>query len=71
MTNITKKREVKRNDLVYHGLSYEIIGGAYQVMNKIGSGNPETVYEKAMAIKFSKGDIVFKRLVNIGIRKYL
>jgi len=63
MTGTTIKKEIKRTDLVYPELSYEIIGCAYEVMNKLGSGHPEKVYQKALAIEFSNKKIAFKEQV--------
>ena len=63
MTGTTIKKEVKRNDLVYPELSYEIIGCAYEVINTLGGGHPEKVYQKALAIEFSNKKIAFKEQV--------
>lgn len=55
-----KRKEVKRDDLIYPDLSYDIIGCAYEVMNKLGGGHPEKVYQKGLAIEFSNKKFSFK-----------
>jgi GxxExxY protein len=44
--------QLKRSDLVYPELSFEIVGCAYSVFNELGGGLKESVYQKAMAINF-------------------
>jgi GxxExxY protein len=41
---------LKREDLVYADLCYEIVGCAYDVYNSLGAGLKESTYQKAMAI---------------------
>lgn len=41
---------LKREDLVYADLCYEIVGCAYDVYNSLGTGLKESTYQKAMAI---------------------
>ena len=41
---------VKRNDLVYPELSYEIVGCAYEVWDELGPGHSEKIYQKSLAI---------------------
>lgn len=45
---------LKRDDLIYPELSYEIIGCAYQVLNKLGPGHSEKAYQKGLSIEFGK-----------------
>ena len=47
-------RVLKRNDLLYPELSYEIIGCAYEVFNELGSGHPEKYYQRALAIAYKQ-----------------
>lgn len=41
---------LKREDLIYPDLCYEIVGCAYDVYNSLGTGLKESTYSKAMAI---------------------
>ena len=54
------KKELNRNDLVYPELSYEIIGCAYEVCNKLGGGLHEKYYQKGMAVEFELKGWKFK-----------
>ena len=47
-----KQPEVRRKDLLYPELSYEIVGCAYEVFKELGYGHPEKIYQQAMAIMF-------------------
>lgn len=47
-------RVLKRNDLLYPELSYEIIGCAYEVFNELGSGYPEKYYQRALSIAYKQ-----------------
>lgn len=51
---------IKRDDLLYPELSYELIGCAFDVHSQLGGGHPEAVYQKAFAIALRKRDIAFK-----------
>ncbi len=42
--------KVKRKDLIYPELSYQILGCAFAVFNEIGPGQLENVYHKALMI---------------------
>ncbi len=63
----TQVQKLRREDLLYPGLSYEIIGSAFDVYNAIGSGHKERVYEKALAESFSSKKIHFKEQLSVGI----
>lgn len=52
--------ELKRQDLLYPELSYQIIGCAYDVFNEIGGGHHEKHYQRAMAMLFNERKINFK-----------
>jgi GxxExxY protein len=41
---------IRREDLIYADLCYEIVGCAYDVYNSLGTGLKESTYGKAMAI---------------------
>jgi len=47
-----KKAELKREDLVYPELSYQIIGVLFDVYNKLGYGLSEKVYQQAVGSAF-------------------
>ena len=41
--------ELKRNDLIYPELSYQIIGALFEVYKNLGSGYHEKYYQRAIA----------------------
>jgi len=45
-------RVLKRGDLVYPELSYDIVGCAYDVYNEIGPRHLEKYYQNALALAF-------------------
>jgi len=49
--------------VVYKGLSYEIVGAAFEVFKELGYGFKEKYYEEAIAKEFLKREIKFKRQV--------
>ncbi len=53
------KALLKRDDLLYPELSYKIMGCALSVYNQLGSGHLEKVYQKALAIAFTKAGLKF------------
>ena len=52
--------EVKKKDLLYPELSYEIIGCAFEVFNELGSGHSEKYYQKALSICFRQAPLNFQ-----------
>jgi GxxExxY protein len=46
------------NNLIHSDLTEKIIGCAYDVYNKLGSGFLEKVYENALAVKLKKSGIL-------------
>ncbi len=50
--------ELKRKDLIYPELSYQIINCAYKVHNTLGGGLAEKDYQKALAIEFANQQIL-------------
>jgi GxxExxY protein len=48
---------LKRKDIIEPELSYKIIGCAFEVLNTIGPGHLEKVYQKAMAETFRKAGL--------------
>lgn len=59
--------ELKRNDLVYPELSYQIVGILFDVYNQLGPGHKEKYYQDAIVIAFNNHDIKFEREVYILI----
>ena len=42
--------DLKRDDLLYPELSFQIVGCAFEVHNELGFGFKETIYQKALAL---------------------
>lgn len=57
------KPVLKRSDLVYPELSYEIVGCAYEVFDQLGSGHSEKTYQKAFAVALKSKSVPFKEQV--------
>ncbi|MCX6274932.1 MAG: GxxExxY protein [Bacteroidetes bacterium] len=51
--------KVLRSDLIYPELSYQIVGCAFDVFNKLGPGHSEKVYQQAMAEAMRIKGIIF------------
>lgn len=62
------KAIVKRNDLVYPELSYEIVGCAYEVFDELGPGHAEKVYQKAFSVSLKNKNYVFKEQVYYSLK---
>ncbi len=57
------KTLLKRKDILFPKLSYEVVGSAFDVYNEIGPGHLEKHYQGALAISFrSKGFNVKEQL---------
>lgn len=50
---------VRRNDLLYPELSYEINGALFDVFRQLGGGHPEKYYQRAVALALTKRNIAF------------
>jgi GxxExxY protein len=50
-----------REDIIYKDEVYEIIGTAFEVLNNLGCGFLEAVYQEAMEIEFRNKNIPFER----------
>jgi len=59
---------VRRNDLVYPELSYEIVGCAYEVWDELGSGHLEKIYQKSLAIVLRTKNIKFQEQVYYSLK---
>lgn len=58
---------LKRNDLIYPELSYEIIGSLFNVYKEIGSGHRENYYQRAIAVELKNKKIKFNEQVFIPL----
>jgi GxxExxY protein len=61
------KTKLKRNDLVYPALSYQIIGILFDVFNTLGFGYQEKHYQKALSIALKKAGLCFKEQIHIPL----
>jgi GxxExxY protein len=57
------KPTVNKKDLLFPDLSYQIVGCAYDVFNKLGPGHSEKIYQNALAEAFRHASIKFKEQV--------
>ena len=67
----TGKRRIiknKRGKLLYGDLTEEIIGLCFKVHNQYGSGQKESVYQKALEEKLSISNLPFTREESIKIK---
>jgi len=61
VTVIRTKQELKRKDLVYPELCYQIIGILFAVWTEMGFGHKEKIYQNAIEQGFIQSDIKFRR----------
>ena len=57
LKQIDMKAEVKKQDLLFPELSYQIVGCAFEVFKEIGPGHLEKIYQKALAKAFQRKNI--------------
>src|SRR4030042_2691293 len=62
------KNNLKRDDLIYPELSYEIVGILFEVYNELGCGYQEKYYQKAIAELLKKRNLSFKEQVFTPIK---
>lgn len=62
------KPTVRKPDLLYPEISYNIIGCAFDVYNTLGSGYHERYYQKALIEAFTKWGIVFLTEISFPLR---
>ncbi|MBL7890413.1 MAG: GxxExxY protein [Bacteroidia bacterium] len=55
--------KVKRDDLLFPDLSFQIVGCAFEVFNELGPGHSEKNYQNALAYIFKLRNIQFKEQV--------
>ena len=58
---------LRRKDLIYPKLSYEIVGILFDVYNELGPGHREKYYKQAIAIALENNKIEFEREVCIAV----
>lgn len=60
--------DLKRNDLLYSELSFQIVGCAFEVHNELGFGFKESIYQKALALAFKEKKLSFTEQVLYQIK---
>jgi len=61
-------REIRRSDLLYPELSFQIIGCAFEVHNQLGFGFKEEIYQKALSLSFKEKGLSYKEQAKFEIR---
>jgi len=54
---------LKRNDLVYPDLCYQIVGILFEIYKQLGNGYQEKYYQKILALEFKKCGLSYKEQV--------
>jgi GxxExxY protein len=62
------KPNLKRNDLVYPELSYEIVGCVYDVWDGLGPGHLEKVYQKALGIALASRKLSYREQIQYPLK---
>lgn len=62
------KPQVRRDDLVFPELSYQIVGCAYEVFDELGPGHLEKVYQRAFAISLTRKEIKYSEQVCYSLK---
>ncbi|MEK9150725.1 MAG: GxxExxY protein [Patescibacteria group bacterium] len=60
--------KLRRKDLIYPELSYQIIGILFEVFKQLGSGYQEKYYQRAIALEFKKCGLKFQEQVLLPLR---
>jgi GxxExxY protein len=60
--------ELKRSDLIYPRLSFDIVGCAFEVQNELGFGFKESIFQKALSLAFKEKGLSFKEQVQFEIK---
>jgi GxxExxY protein len=63
-----KQPEVRKKNLLYLELSYQIVGCAFEVFKALGYGHLEKIYQKAMSVLFQERSIEHKEQVYIPFK---
>jgi len=53
--------KVRKDNLIYPELSYQIVGVLYEVFNELGYGHKEKIYERAVAEGFKDVELEYKQ----------
>lgn len=61
------KTEIKRKDLIYPELCYQIMGILFSVWKEVGAGHKENFYQKAVATDFRDKKLLFKEQLPVKI----
>lgn len=64
----THKQELKRKDLVYPELCYQIMGILFEVWTEMGFGHKEKIYQNAIEHAFAQSNIKFRRELPVKIQ---
>lgn len=64
---MTTKPILKRKDLIYPELSYQIVGILFEIFKQLGSGYQEKYYQKAIAIELKRCGLKYKEQVSISL----
>lgn len=59
--------QLKRKDLVYPELSYQIVGALFEVHNDIGPGHHEKYYQRALAKALKECKLPFQEQVHVSL----
>jgi GxxExxY protein len=59
---------LKKEDLIYADLCYEIVGCAYDVYNSLGTGLKESTYQKALAIAIRNKNFLVEEQIPFEIK---
>jgi len=62
------KTPLRRDDLVYPELSYQLVGYAFEVFDELGPGHSEKTYQKAYAVMLRKNNHKFAEQVYYPVR---
>ncbi len=57
------KSKLKRNDLIYPEISYQIIGVLFEVFRQLGHGYQEKYYQRAVSLELKRRGLKFKEQV--------
>jgi len=58
---------LKRNDLVYPNLCYQIIGILFEIYKQLGSGYQEKYYQRIVAIELSKNGLSYQEQIMVPL----
>lgn len=62
------KQKTIIKDLVYPGLSYQVVGLLFEVSNKLGGNYQEKYYQKAVALELRQAGLKFKEQVRFPLK---